>query len=320
MPRLDLLPFTDEHIGPAGRLLAERHRRHREAEPLLPRRFEDASAAQLEVEDAWRRDHSSGATALLDGSFAGYLIGAPRPPRLWGPNVWIEVAGYAVTEPELIRDLYAAAAMRWAEDARTCHYVVTPNDPEVVEKWFQLGFGQQHAHGVREVPPVALSRPHGVTVRRAGPADVEAVVMLDLVLPEYQAGPPVFSRGPVPTPADVRAEFEEELLDPTTGVFLAEVDGQTVGSAVCAPVSASGAHSGLARPENAAILGFAATLPEFRGRGAGVALTEAVFEWARKAGYGTIVVDWRVTNLLSSRFWPRRGFRETFLRLYRSIP
>ena len=30
--------------------------------------------------------------------------------------------------------------------------------------------------------------------------------------------------------------------------------------------------------------------------------------------------DWRVTNLLASRFWPRRGFRTTFLRLYRHIP
>jgi hypothetical protein len=27
-----------------------------------------------------------------------------------------------------------------------------------------------------------------------------------------------------------------------------------------------------------------------------------------------------VTNLLASRFWPRRGFRTTFLRVYRSIP
>jgi hypothetical protein len=27
-----------------------------------------------------------------------------------------------------------------------------------------------------------------------------------------------------------------------------------------------------------------------------------------------------MTNLLASRFWPARGFRPTFLRLYRSIP
>ena len=62
------------------------------------------------------------------------------------------------------------------------------------------------------------------------------------------------------------------------------------------------------------------TRPEARGSGAGVALTEACFAWARRRGYETMVSDWRVTNLLASRFWPRRGFRTSFLRLYRSIP
>ena len=198
--------------------------------------------------------------------------------------------------------------------------MLVPDDPATVDMWFKLGFGQQHAHGVREVPPIALNRPQGVNVRRAGPADLDTVVMLDLVLPEYQAGPPVFSRGPVPTAADVRGDWEEELTDPTFGIFIAELEGRPVGSAVGAPAGVSAAHSGLARPESACILGFAATLPEYRGRGVGVALTEAIFEWARKGGYPTIVVDWRVTNLLSSRFWPRRGFRQTFVRLYRSIP
>jgi hypothetical protein len=33
-----------------------------------------------------------------------------------------------------------------------------------------------------------------------------------------------------------------------------------------------------------------------------------------------MVVDWRSANLLASRFWPRRGFRASFLGLYRSIP
>ena len=51
-----------------------------------------------------------------------------------------------------------------------------------------------------------------------------------------------------------------------------------------------------------------------------MALTEGSFAWARERGHRTMVVDWRVTNLLSSRFWPARGFRETFLRLYRHIP
>ena len=79
-------------------------------------------------------------------------------------------------------------------------------------------------------------------------------------------------------------------------------------------------HAGLARPGGAALLGWAATRPDVRGSGAGLALTEAAFAWARERGYETMVTDWRVTNLLASRFWPARGFRESFLRLYRRIP
>ena len=79
-------------------------------------------------------------------------------------------------------------------------------------------------------------------------------------------------------------------------------------------------HASLARVDGAVLLAWAVTRPEVRGTGAGLALTQGSFAWAREHGYETMVTDWRVTNLLSSRFWPRRGFRETFLRLYRSIP
>ncbi len=79
-------------------------------------------------------------------------------------------------------------------------------------------------------------------------------------------------------------------------------------------------YTGLARPPGASVIGFAVTDPEVRGRGAGVVLTDAAFAWARVHGYEAMVVDWRVTNLLASRFWPRRGFRTSFLRLHRSLP
>jgi ribosomal protein S18 acetylase RimI-like enzyme len=97
-----------------------------------------------------------------------------------------------------------------------------------------------------------------------------------------------------------------------------------VGFLEVAPAELAGegpeAHGTLSRPERACYLAFAATLPESRGAGAGGALTQAALAWAHDAGYTSIVTDWRVANLLASRFWPRRGFRTTFLRLYRSIP
>ncbi len=81
----------------------------------------------------------------------------------------------------------------------------------------------------------------------------------------------------------------------------------------------SSEHRGIVRPTGAGFLGFAAVLPEARGLGAGRALGEAVLVWARDAGHPTVVTDWRETNLLSSRTWPRLGFRPTFRRLYRAI-
>ena len=73
-------------------------------------------------------------------------------------------------------------------------------------------------------------------------------------------------------------------------------------------------------PPDSIDLANAATDPGLRGSGVGLALTAHALRWAQEHGYPTMITDWRMTNLLASRFWPRRGFRETFLRLYRSIP
>jgi GNAT superfamily N-acetyltransferase len=62
-----------------------------------------------------------------------------------------------------------------------------------------------------------------------------------------------------------------------------------------------------------------AVAPEARGRGVGLALSDHACRWAAEAGYGSLTIDWRVANLLASRFWPSRGFRPTFLRLCRMV-
>jgi GNAT superfamily N-acetyltransferase len=67
-------------------------------------------------------------------------------------------------------------------------------------------------------------------------------------------------------------------------------------------------------------LAHVATLDDVRGSGVGLALTAHVLAWAHEQGYRSMTTDWRAVNLLSSRFWPRRGFRPQYLRLYRSVP
>jgi ribosomal protein S18 acetylase RimI-like enzyme len=314
MSGLEIHPFSETHLSDAAALLEQRHRRHRAAEPLLG----DVYDFRAEIEALLSGDGASGVVGTRDGRVVGYLLGTAKDESRWGPNVWVEPAGQAVEKTEEIRDLYAAGAERWFDEGRTRQYVLAPAfDNALLDAWYRLSFGVQHAHGIREIPEAGW--PDGVRLARED--DIEALVELSPLLVEHQTRAPVFGIGvPRESPEEIRAEILEDVSNPDFGDLVAEQDGRIVGAFQLVPAELSSMHAGLARPEGAVLLNWAATRPEVRGSGAGVALTDASFAWAREKGYETMVTDWRETNLLSSRFWPKRGFRRSFLRLYRSIP
>ncbi len=322
MVRHTLRPMTEDDLGAAARLLAARHARHRASEPLLEPRFERTEVAAEQVDALLRAEQASGAVACVGDEVVGYLLGAPRPGD--PPNTWVEPAGHALADgqdAELVRDLYALAAQRWIDEGCTAHYVVVPShDGPVLDAWWRLGFGQQQVHAIREVPvhaaPASIER---LAIRRAGPADLHALAELDLVLDEHQRRSPVFSGLPMPSLGEALAQWVEGVDDPDLTTFVAERDGVVVGSAIGCSVTRSGMHVGLCRPPEAGLLGFAAVRASAQGRGVGRALGETVLAWAADAGYRSVVTDWRATNLLASRAWPRLGFRPTFLRLHRLV-
>ncbi|TDO35727.1 acetyltransferase (GNAT) family protein [Kribbella sp. VKM Ac-2527] len=323
MGGMEIRAFRVGDLRAAAELLAGRHGEHRKRHSLLPGEFEDPEVALVEVTSAWESEGASGAVLVEGDEVTGYLLGAPKS-AVWGPNVWVEAAGFAVREPERVRDLYAVAAAKWVDEGRTAHYAVVPDDGGLIDAWFRLGFGSQHAHAIRAVPDQAVPEravPHNpeLTVRRASRGDVSVLAELDLVLPRHQGLAPVFSAGVLPTYEEALRDWEESIDDPEYATFVAEYNGRVIGSAVGCSLEKSSAHSGLARPDNAGFLGFAAVFPEARGLGAGRALGEAVLQWCAEAAYNSVVTDWRVTNLLSSRTWPRLGFEQTFHRLHRLI-
>ncbi|MBA2332224.1 MAG: GNAT family N-acetyltransferase, partial [Actinobacteria bacterium] len=144
---LQLLPFSDEHLDAAAALLADAHARHRAAEPLLA----DIADFREQVETQWQRDGASGIVALLDGQPAGYLFGATASnDNRGGTRIFTDVAGHATAEPDLARDLFAAAATRWHEEGQDRFAVVVPaHDAALVDAWFRTGFGIQFSYGVR---------------------------------------------------------------------------------------------------------------------------------------------------------------------------
>jgi GNAT superfamily N-acetyltransferase len=300
-----IVSFAEEHLDAAAELLAARHARHRVAEPLLPGEvdFRAEIAALL----------ADGATGAF--THGAYVLGAPAAD-LWGPNIWVQVAGHAAEDAELVRDVWASAAAGWFEQGLKEHYAVVPaTDPALLDAWFRLGFGAQHAHGVMEVP----EREWPPGVREATKDDVEALVALGPLLSRHQLQSPAFSSFPEATADEIRTDVLDDFTHDTVANLVYEIEGRIVGNFAVYPIALATSHSGLARPPRAAFIPFAVTEPEVRGSGAGLALTDATFAWARAHGHETIVADWRVANLVASRFWPRRGFRTSFLRVHRSI-
>jgi GNAT superfamily N-acetyltransferase len=125
---------------------------------------------------------------------------------------------------------------------------------------------------------------------------------------------PSFSNVPLGTPEEVETEWREDDFSPHE-LFVAERDGAVLGH-----VLLYRRPHDLRVPRDAIDLAQGSTYPEARGSGVGRALTAHAIRWAHDNGYPSMVTDWRMTNLLASRFWPNRGFRPTFVRLYRSIP
>jgi GNAT superfamily N-acetyltransferase len=302
---LEIVPFEDAHLDDAAALLAARHARHREAEPLLPQDVD----FRAELEKEWRQD---GASGVFSGD--GYLIGAASPFR----GIWwlrIGIAGHAVEgDRERVRELYAAAAQRWVDEGHTMQVVFAPaHDAELVDAWFRLGFGGSAVLALRET---GAEKPFeaGVEIRAGTPDDFAAAARLQRELSSALLEAPSFSDVPLQTLEEIEAEWREDDDADDYELFVAERDGRIVGHTLLYRRAPD-----LRVPPGSIDLAQGSTEPEARGTGVGRALTEHVLRWAAENKYPVMTTDWRITNLWASRFWPRRGFRTVFQRLYRSI-
>ena len=311
MAGLEIVPFSDAHLDDAGALLATRHERHREAEPLLPELADPREA----VEREWRAEGANGVFASRGSEPVGYLVAAPFGIGSAAPWMRANIAGQAIDgDREAMRDIYAAAARRWVEDGLKHHACFVPShDAELVDAWFRLSFGASAYLAMRETgeeEPVAAD----VEIRDGTPDDYEHAARLELEMSAAMIPSPSFSDVGLQTFEEVLAEWREDD-NGEFELFVAERDDRVVGQFLLYRRPPD-----LRVPADAIDLAQASTEPEARGTGVGRALTAHVIRWAYEHGHPVMTTDWRATNLWASRFWPRRGFRPSFIRLYRSIP
>lgn len=305
MTRYEVRPARPDDITGVARLGAATRARARAVEPLLGDAYADAAAVRPLLEPAewsWVAVRDDEVVAALVADASGGRVSA-------GP---LGVLGTG----DVLGDVYAAAAQEWVDAGLHEHGLhVHATDLPAQDTLVSLGFGHQQAIGVRRLddlgPEVVVA---GLRIRPAGPEDLPDVLPLAGLISDHQAGSPVFAARDAAYHASLAQVHAEELASEEARYLVAYLDGD----AVAMSISYDGEVGPLV-PERAVELPVLAVAARVRGRGVGLALTRATLQAARDSGAEVVQTDWRTTNLLSSRFWPRRGFRTTVLRLSRTI-
>lgn len=320
---LEFIRFEDTMLDAAAELLCENYSSLRaRGLALLPKSFEKLDNARKALKRIITQSKAMGLAAVEKGQLRAFLIGTPAVNPIRGRHVWIYPAGLGIDPTcslELLRELYARLGEVWVRNGFFDHFILALNNPKWLEPWLRLGFAYEQAHALLDLdqfPFDSLSPNPEITVRRATEADRETVQSFYNIIPRQHAAPPVWG---VALPEDLPEIYEGygELLDEEgTTLWLAYWRGRPVG--LHAYRTLLDGVDFLA-PAGALRLTVASTVPEARGQGVSSTLLAVALQDAYARGYRVCETDWRITNLLSSRHWEGKGFKEVAKRLVRKV-
>jgi hypothetical protein len=154
----------------------------------------------------------------------------------------------------------------------------------------------------------AADTPPGLSVRRAGHADLDAVVRLGLEVIRYDARFGGVIERPS-TATALRDEVAPMLAEAEPWTWLAERDGDAVGVLIAEPPQAAQWIAPLAGPAPVAYNMLTFMAPADRGSGGAAALVGRFHDAASAARVPVTLLHYEQTNPLSAPFWSRQGYR-----------
>ncbi len=305
------------HLDAAAALLAERHARDREREPLLAVAYEVPAACRAAIEQTFGSSGWHGVVAQDGGEVAGFMLGAPQlfppthflasffPPRSVAIN-YPSHAAKAGAEYDLYREMYAALADHFVARGYFDHIAgIAPTDAAVGEAFASLSFGRHSVAAIRGVGPPER-RAADIEVHQASSEDASVVFALAEELNLHHARSPIYwpyLRETDPASHDMNAGL---LADAANAHWVAYEDGRAVGMDTFMQPAFLTA---MTVPEKTIYLYQGIVTQEARAGGVGTALLARAAAWAREQGYEHIGLHFAAPNLQGAKFWQSSGFK-----------
>jgi hypothetical protein len=152
------------------------------------------------------------------------------------------------------------------------------------------------------------AEPADIVIRRARPADIDAVTSLGIALVRYDDYFGAVIERPE-TEECLRSDSAGLLAQPEPWTWLAERDGVAVGMLAGLRPEASTWIAATTSLAPVAYLQQGIVLPTERGRGIGAMLTAAFHSELAKAGVAVALLHYSQANPLSTPFWSQQGYR-----------
>lgn len=152
----------------------------------------------------------------------------------------------------------------------------------------------------------------GIRIRRAGPADTDAMVRLGLEVIRYDAH---FGNGgeQPDTVGALRREAEETLAGPEPWTWLAERDGHAIGLVAAQRPDQAGWIAPVVRQAPVAYLMLMFVAPNERASGIGAELVARLHADIAAAAVPVTLLHYQQVNPLSAPFWSQQGYRPLWL-------
>lgn len=260
-----------------------------------------------------------GIGAFTNKELVGYIIGEIKIDHLRGRHVWVPYEGIAIRmdqSAELIRHLYAEVSVIWLEQGCFMHYSIIPlGNQAYYDAYQRLSFFIQQVHAVMDIEDYKpFENISDAEIRVANKMDGEMMSKMSSIIQSYHNVAPTFELALPEVVSDIKDAYQN-IVEENNGMCLIAIkDSKELGFQVYYPIT-----SDLMTPDIGVELSIAGTYYSHMGKGVGKKLMNEGHKIMIEKGYNNMVTDWRITNLASSTFWPKCGFKPVAYRMVRHI-